>query len=259
MPDRKKLWGRIVLGAVLIVPVIVFFVLQAFIGATRSGTVEEVWFVRSEGGPRLVARDQIAVGSERSVKIRHRLALVDLSSGERVARRKVDAALELVRADPSGLWFRRKGDGGDLHLRSAQTLERIDARGAAPPAAPPRAAEPDAPTLREVTLPGGARVALDAARYPDGSFVTGDRTAAPLLFTDPPSALAVWREGDRLDVARVSAQGAEVWRAALENQRSVRTAAKVGEVVVLITSGAARDFAISLDAHTGATKWVHHF
>jgi hypothetical protein len=52
-----------------------------------------------------------------------------------------------------------------------------------------------------------------------------------------------------------------VWLTPLERQRVIRAASRVGEVVVVVvvTSGAARDFAVAVDARSGKTQWVHHF
>jgi hypothetical protein len=248
---------RVVLALVLLAPLAAFFGLQAVIGATRSGSVGEVWFLRTADGPRLVARDEIAVGSERSVKLRHRLVLVDLTSGERLARRKVGAPLELVGATSEVLWFRDRRDGSDLHARSARTLERLDAAGVMPTLTPIRA--PPAEALSVATLPGGVRIDAPRAEDPQAFLLPDSATGELIAFTDPPSVLAVTHGVDGLLLSRIEDGGPPVWRVPLERQRGIRAASRVGEVVVLITSGAARDFAVAVDAGTGQTRWVHHF
>jgi hypothetical protein len=268
-PRRWVQW--VMLTAVLIAPVIVFFVLQATISETRSGSVDEVWFVNTDDGPRLIARDQIAVGSERAVKLRHRLAMVDLTTGARVARRKVDAALTFVGASPAGLWFRRKGEESDLHVRSVRTLERLSSRDSPPPNSSPRPSDAR-PVTSEVTLDGSnslfataSRIVhssgriLDGGEFVDSAFLVDAATGQPLTFVEPSSALVVSRAGDGLALTRLAADGAKLWRAQMPRQRSVRAASRVGEVVVVITSGVARDFALAIDLQTGATRWVHHF
>lgn len=251
---------RIILGLVLLAPVVAFFALQSIIGATRSGSLEEVWFVRTQGGPMLVARDRIAVGTQRSVSWRDRLVLVDLATGRRLARRKVDAPLQLIDASDEALWFQRP-DGSDLQARSARTLERFQPRGASPkPSGGSRRSR--APGLPAATLPDGSRVAAPdgGAASPEKSFLLADAiTGEAISLSDPPSALAVTPVPDGLVLSRIQGDGGTVWRALLERQRAVRAAAHVGDVVVVITSGPARDFAVSVEARTGKTRWVHHF
>jgi hypothetical protein len=244
---------RLFLVLVLLAPVVAFFALQSIIGTTRSGSVEELWFVRVGGSPRLVARDRIAVGSQRSFRWQHRLTLLDLTTGERLARRKVDAPLELVGETPEALWFRQR-NGSDLQARSPKTLERFEPRTAPPPVAG-RHSSPD-PAAPAATLADGTRIAAPSA----DSFLLADATTGEAIaWSDPPSALAVSHTAERLLLSRVESDGRALWRAPLERQRAIRAAARVGEVVVVITSGVARDFAVALDARTGETKWVHHF
>lgn len=245
---RQQLFLALLLAA----PVAAFFALQAIIGVTRSGTLDEVWFVGGGSARRLLARDRIAVGSERSHRWRYRLALMDLATGERLARRKVDAPLELVGETPEALWFRRQ-DGADLHPRSPDTLERIALE--IPPPAPSRRATID-PVLRTGTLPDNTRLAPPSA---DSFFLAEGGTGVPITWADPPSALAVSPAEDGLLLSRIASDGRRVWRAPLRHQRAIRAATRVGEVVVVITSGVARDFAVALDARTGETRWVHYF
>jgi hypothetical protein len=242
----------LVLALVLLAPVAAFLALQAIIGITRSGSVEEVWFVHPGGAPRLVARDRIAVGSERAFWWRDRLTLVDLLTGERLARRKVDAPLELVAEAAEALWFRRR-DGGDLHARSSRTLERLEL--ATPPPAPNVRAPAD-PAMRAATLPDGSRLAPPSS---DSFFLADGSEGGAIAWGDPPSALIVSHVEDGLVLSRIARDGRALWRAPLQRQRSVRAATRVGEVVVLITSGVARDFAVALDGRTGQIRWVHYF
>ena len=251
MKMTRRVQG-VVRALVLLAPVAAFFALQSIIGVTRSGTVEEIWFVRVEGAPRLVVRDRIAVGSERSFRWRDRLTLMDLATGERLARSKVDAPLELMGESAEALWFRRK-DGSDVHARSPQTLERLPLR-AASPAAGGRA--PADPAVQVATLPDGSRLAPPS---PDSFFLGDASTGEAIVWGDPPSALLVSPDAHGLLLTRVTGDGRTLWRAPLERQRSIRGATRVGEVVVVITSGVARDFAVAIDGRTGQTRWVQYF
>jgi hypothetical protein len=251
MKMTRRVQG-IVLALLLLAPVAAFFGLQSIIGVTRSGTVEELWFVRANGTPRLVARDRIAVGSERSFRWRDRLTLVDLATGERLARRKVEAPLELLGQTAGALWFRRK-DGSDVHARSPKTLERL-ALGIAPPLSIARA--PADPAARAAPLPGGSHLALPS---PDSFFLGDAITGEAITWGDPPSAMVVLPAAQGLLLSRLTADGRALWRSPLERQRAIRAATRVGEVVVVITSGVARDFAVAIDGRTGETRWVQYF
>lgn len=283
---RRRWVNRLIVLLVIVVPIVVFFVLQAVAVWTRSGSVDEVWFVDSSAGPRLVARDQIVVGVEASAQRRFRLALVDARSGERLAREKMDVALELAGTTPDTLWFQQKHGQGGLHARSPQTLERLDVPTSAAP--PPRSYTAD-PLTDEVVLPQGDRFravrsasgaiedagvaatddvdatanALDPALFTEPGIVVDQPTGKPLLLENPVSFLVSHRLPSEprgaLRLSRVDASGKPLWTATLERQRALRAAHEVEGQVVLVSAGPARDFAIALDAQSGQTRWVHSF
>jgi hypothetical protein len=243
--------SRLIVTLVLVVPIVAFFVLQAVSVHTRSGSLEEVWRVQGPAGPLLLARDQIVVGTERAATLRNRLTLVDATTGKRLTRERIDEALTFLGQDEAGLWFGRRVDGGDVHARSVRTLKRLEAQGP-PPSFPAPSGRPP-----PVTLPLADPGPFDRAEW------VVDARGEPLRLADPPSVLIVHREGEgdhgQLALSRVSPGDEILWTAKLERQRGLRGLWRQDGALLLVTSGAARDFALLLDARTGATRWVHYF
>ncbi len=269
--------SKLLVTGIVAVPVAVFFVLQALTVYTRSGSLEDVWFIDGPNGPALLARDVIVVGTEKAASLKNRLSIVDLKSGERLVRDRVEDALEFLGQDASGLWFQRRKLGGDVHARSASSLERLEGVAARPPSETgiktpaPTAPIPGAPgplQLQANPVPaaatGGAALTVpQPERFKSGEWLVDER-GQPLKLGGPESIIAVYPEqADQLGqffVSRVSlSDGQILWTAKLERQRALRAARQVGDQFVLVTSGAARDFAIALDSATGETRWVHHF
>ncbi|MGA9525049.1 MAG: hypothetical protein WBV82_26555, partial [Myxococcaceae bacterium] len=126
-PRTLRPWvSKLLVTVILAVPVAVFFVMQAVTFYTRSGSLEDVWFIEGPNGPALLARDVIVVGTEKAATLKNRLSLVDLRSGDRLVRDRVEDALEFLGQNASGLWFQRRTLGGDVHVRNARSLERLD-------------------------------------------------------------------------------------------------------------------------------------
>ncbi len=275
-PRPLRPWtSKLLVSLIVAVPVAMFFVMQAVTVYTRSGSLEDVWFIDGANGPALLARDVIVVGTEKDAKLRNRLSVVDLQNGERLTREKVEEALEFLGQDGSGLWFQRRTLGGDVHVRHASTLERLDATGARAPAE--TAQKTPAPTASIPGAPGAVNLqpTLAAAngaaplavpqpeRFKSGEWLLDGR-GQPLKLSGPDSIIAVYPEPSddlgRILVSRVSlVDGRILWTAKLERQRGLRAARELGDQLVLVTAGAARDFAIALDSATGENRWVYHF
>lgn len=273
MAERRVWVNRLVLFLLFALPLGLFVATQGFSNYTRSGNVDDVWFAQTPQGPRLIATDRIVVGTEKAAKVRHRLVVVDVKSGDRIARERLDQGVEFLDASPSGLWFWRKHDRADPHLRDPQTLNRIPAPPTQPP--PTTAAPAHDAFGTQVTLPGGitwvsadaadagvaagARV-LDAQRFPGGFILVDARSGQPLVLEGPSFLVAYRGEVPGvLRVSRLSSEGEPRWSADLLRQRSVRTASVLEDTLVVVSSGAARDFALAFGVEDGKQRWVHNF
>ena len=264
---RSRLANRLLVFGILAVPVTVFLILQAVSAYTRSGTVSEVWLVTgAQGQPVAVALDGLNVGvrtklpdrteGERHDKMRWRLVLVDLRSGERLAREPVEVQQELFAVADGAYWFRPLLGGEGVHARSAKDLSVVESAGAQPPEQALR----HPPLRTEVTLDGQTL----KAKAGDGFAV--DQRSGELVMADgdvirvthePP----VQGQGEALWVSRVAAAGTEKWRTRLERQRILLGATKdeAVDAVALVTGGAAKDFAFSLALSDGQIRFVHAF
>lgn len=279
MTKQRPRWlNRLLVTLIVLVPIAVFVTLETVVATKRAGSIDDVWFVDTAAGPRIVGRDQITTGTEGNARVRHRLVMVDARTGERIVREKVDRALDLVGVSDAGLWFRPKHGGGDVHLRDAQTLQQLSADASQAPAASPESEGRQPLALADLVEVQGKTYVAQAGKVNDAglggtllteglsdpAFVLDSSTQAPIVLNDPPSLLVSHREPDAgghpsLRLSRVGLDGKTIWKARLERQRLVRFAHVTDGNVVLVTAGAARDFAVSLDLATGATRWVHHF
>lgn len=261
VPPRRRPWlNRLIVFLIFALPVALFFVTQTISNRTRSGSVDEVWFVQTNDGPRVLARDRIVAGTQQSAKVIHRLAVIDARNGDRLARERTEDALDLAGVAESGFWMRRKGDGGDAHLRSFDSLERLAApAGATPPSGV-------APT----SLPFGTEVTVGATTHTNaslqGSFTEAQiledaNTGEPIVLGDPASFFLLHQapEPGVLLISRVGEDGKALWTARLERQRTLTRVAVLEDLLVAISAGAARDFGIGLGLADGKQRWVHHF
>lgn len=263
---RNPWVNRALLAFVFGLPILVFIGIQFASAYTRSGTIDEVWFANTADGPRIVGRDQIVSGTRNKPTLRNRLVVVDARDGERLAREHVQRPNRLLAVTTEGLWFCEQHGCADVHLRDPNTLARVNT-AASPPAANP---EPPKDPLVFAVEVGGQR--LEAVRAEDGITAVGTLRAAAFLIDevtnqpitlDGASAVVVHRPADDLNntllVSRVGLDLKPLWTAKLERQRAIRGAHLVGDALVLVTSGAARDFAISINVANGQRNWVHYF
>jgi hypothetical protein len=277
---RSRWSNRLIVFAILALPIAAFFVLQAISAYTRAGSVAKVWFVSdATGRPLALALDGIGVGArlrlpdgtqvERGARTVWRLVAVDLRTGTRLSRETVPRELELFAATEEAFWFRNLADGGDPHPRHPRTLVRLPGQRPVPSQhlpAPPR------PLVDRVRRAGEvvSAQALDPAKYPGAGFLLDARTGGPVEPGPGEDLLVVHPEGaasaagrtagdERLFVVRLGPDGQARWRTPLERQRAVLGATRVGNSLVVVTGGAARDFAFSLSLATGEMQWVHSF
>ncbi len=264
---RSRLAHRLIIFGILAVPVTAFLILQAVSAYTRSGTVSELWLLTgAQGQPVALALDGINVGvrtklpnrteGARNDKMRWRLVLVDLRTGERLAREPVEVQQELFAVADGAWWFRALSSGEGAHARSASDLSQVENAGPAPAEQPLR----HPPLRTEVTVEGltlqakaGDGFAVDQRT---GELVRADGDVIRVTHQPP-----VQGQGEALWVARVSADGTEKWRTALERQRILLGATKDegADAVALVAGGAAKDFAFSLSLTDGALRFVHSF
>lgn len=270
-PIRRRWVNTALVAALVILPIILYFILEQVAVYTRSGSVDAVWFADTPAGPRMIARDQIVAGTEREAKVRNRLVLVDASNGERIAREGVPTQLDLVSVGENALWFKHHLGKPELEARDWDTLELVDHPAGAAPHAVKR--PPEDPIKGVVTLgsqelavegaDAGAAKVLDPAHFKEAGFLADEATGEAIVLGSPQSVVVVHKPEDNMpDVLLVSRLGADLqplWTAKLERQRSVRAAHVIGDTLIVVVSGAARDFAVALDVKDGRTKWVHHF
>lgn len=272
---RPRWANRLIVFAILALPIAAFFILQAISASTRAGNVSLVWLVTApDGKPVAVALDGIGVGArlrmpdgkqiERGVRTKWRLVQVDLRNGERLGREGVEKELELFAVTEGAFWFHDRRDGADPHARDPETLERLRT---APPA-PSRELPPRPRAVVDaITRANGERLeasALDQKKYPGAGFLIDERTGAPVDAGVPGDLLVVHGEPpggkkDVIHVVRLAADGTERWTTRLERQRIVLGATRVENDVVLVSGGPARDFAFSLSLQTGERNWLHTF
>lgn len=266
-PPRRPWLNRLIVFLIFALPIGLFFATQAISNYTRSGSVDQVWFIQTREGPRMLSRDRIAVGTEKSAKVINRLSLVDARNGDRLTRERLEVAFDYAGLfDPGadqkgGLWFRRKADGGDPHLRDLDSLDRMRTPAGATP--PEKAAPTFPPFASEVVLPSGAHwtTAQNTANWVEPQVLVDSTSGNPIVLANPVSFL-VLHKGDQpglLLVSRVGEDLEPVWTARLERQRAVMSAAVLEDALIVVSSGVARDFAIALGLADGKTRWVHHF
>lgn len=262
VPPRRPWVNRLLVFLIFALPLALFYVTQTISNRTRSGSVDEVWFVQTKSGPRVLARDRIVAGTQQSAKVIHRLAVIDARTGDRLARERTEEPLDLAGVAESGFWLRRKSDGGDAHLRDFGSLERIPAPANATP--PSGVAPTFLPFGTEVTV--GAVTHTNASLQTSGTFTEPQiledaNTGEPIVLKDPASFFVLHKppEPGVLLISRVGEDGKPLWTARLERQRTLTRVAVLDDLLVAISAGAARDFGIGLGLADGKERWVHHF
>lgn len=258
--ERKPWVNRLIVLLLVTAPLVMWFVLQTVVMETRAGNVDEVWFADTAAGPLLVSRDSVVVGTEHAAKRRFRVAVVDLRTGERLAREKVDGMLDLAGVSEGALWFRdRKQTDGALHARAPTTLEPLE-KASGTPAKKVEERKGFVPLKPEVEVPGIGPV---KPSFNAGEVLLDSTTTAPIVLEEPRSYVVVHRPEEpgtsKFLVSRVSAEGKTLWTEPLDRQRWLRAAHVADGKLVIVTAGIARDFAIALDVKTGAKQWIHNF
>ncbi len=290
---RSRWQNRLIVIGILALPVVAFFVIQVLAARAQPGQLLSVRLVTApDGNPVAVGLGTVQAGArikmmdgsviDREVKQKNRLVQLDLRRGEWLAREPVSEDLELFAVTEAAFWFRTPPEGTDPHPRDAATLKRQPGN----PPVPSRSLPPKpAPLVGGFTLPSGERVeaaALAGDRMPGAQLLFDERTGGPFdaepgarpgtnadTGTSQPGIPSEWilvsnaREGrgaeDVVLVARVDREGKELWRARLALQRHVWGATRVKDSLVIVTGGAARDFAFSLSLADGKVEWVHGF
>ncbi|MBX5484135.1 MAG: hypothetical protein IRZ16_20100 [Myxococcaceae bacterium] len=260
LPPRRRRWVNLTIIAVVVaLPIAMFVLLQVMAAYTRSGTIDEVWFADTDRGPRIIGRDQVVTGTEARPTVRNRLVLVDARRGERIAREHVPVPMRFLDVQGGALWFAPRHGTGNIEARDPDTLRLLPNASREPSRVEP---SPAVDPLVPVVDLGGRRLDASAGAFTSAGFLRDQVTGAPIVL-DGKAALVIHRPPEdpqsTLLVSRVESDLKPVWTARLERQRAVRAAHVVDGAVVIVTSGAARDFAIAVDLSSGRTRWVHYF
>jgi hypothetical protein len=141
-------------------------------------------------------------------------------------------------------------------VRSASSLERLTDSKTVPPSNAGLVLPLPTGSAGDVKIP-------EPGRFNQGEWLL-DAGGQPLRLASPDSVVAVYKDpstkGGPILVSRVATgDGRILWTAKLERQRGLRAARQLDDQLVLVTAGAARDFAVALDVANGKTRWVYFF